>query len=359
LGMGLTRSGAAEVPSAEPTQAESPLAEQAGETRLQAGELKEFEEKSGTDPFAQLSFRAPLSCPGREQLVARVQEILGPLRDTTAPPPIDIQITEGKGRKLTVVLRVTWGSGAGLRRFEGEHCPELVEATSLMVAFLLADAELPDAESPPAEPSLGKGPQPTSNEFGGSASENSAKVSTASPMLVEERKRPSWTSAVGIQGLLDSGSLGSFAPGVELEGGWLVGGSYQIDVGVLYLPPLTVKQGEAAGKFWLLSARLRLCRRLGWGATSFFLCGGLEAGALHGEALGEDPRPAFGPWLAPLLSVDAELPLGTAASRWAAFFRLEGCFPIIRDEFQVDGTTVHQAPAAVARLEMGVRLRFR
>lgn len=363
----------------------------------------------------ELVYDAPSECPSRERLEERVHALLQGTADKSYTPlRIRLHIERLSGAGYSVSLQVEFRGGDGLRQFGGGNCDQLVEASAWMIAFILnpeldgpresagvasfplptvrpqldpgaADARLPEdaaveEPSPASEPRttpLQKQPSPAAppgaRPVAQRAHDTTPRASDNTPRGNDTASRGNDTPSsprrqatlrhirrgaqLGARGVLDMGHFRAVTPGVAATTGLIVD-AWNPQLEFSYFPTKTFQKDGRAGRFWMLTAAARLCRRAALQALLFAACAGVEGGAIHGVAKADHPRPRFGPWIAPALTLGLSLPVGTKTRNLFGVLRAHGAVPLIRNEFQQDSITIYRPPPAVGRLDLGLEYWF-
>lgn len=264
-----------------------------------------------------LDWEAPVGCPGRDEVLARLgRPGAPPTRTLTARA----RVVRDAGGRWTLSLLTHDGALAGERTLAADTCAELVDALALILTLTLDGAPRPVSPPPPAPP-------PPSPPPPGRA------AAPAAPVRVEVR----------VVGGVDVGTLPSAAPVGSLSvavqrGRWrLLAGA-----GVLGAQRVTLPSGAGAD-LGAARAGLRACWVPYARRVELRGCAGLDAGLMYGESFGvSHPGPGSAGWLDGALGVE----LAWRARRWLSLVAsVEGTVMIDRPTFAIGGVGEVHTPS--------------
>lgn len=302
-----------------------------------------------------LDWRGPDVCPGREEVLAKIEAALGrPL--AAGPPRITLDgVIEPRPGGYRVQLEVRTAAGASHRRLEAPGCDALVGAVALIVGLALERLGPPPASAGTATvveaPEEVEPPKrlvpfvPGSGEPAGS---------------FDEDDDLEWRLGVAA-GAGGARLLPHFGPAAQVWAG-VGAGAFSFDLGLVhwFRQTRTLRAEPRAGAVFSASAgRLRGCGRgvLPWD-LELGGCGLLELGALTGEGFGvAGAERQRAPWLLGGAQLRGGLHVG--GPLWAVLAG-EALLPIARPSFVVEGLGIAHAPRGIALgASLGVELRFR
>lgn len=320
-----------------------------------------------TSPAAEavsLRWEAPPGCPEVSAVRRALAGYLGqePAREVGAGVQAVARVTAGEdGYRLS--LRTETASGVTTRETTAEDCVVLVDATALIVAIavdpttVLGRGDEPAEPKPPptprTEPPPGLTPEPTPEPevpevrpFGG-----------GEPPPVDPR-RVRFGLRVG--GGIDGGVFPGPAGGLRLVGA-VLGARWRAELsGDYWFPRTAIAEAGIGGRISGGLGGVRGCGVPGIDRVGleFPVCGGLEAGLLRGDPVGDRvdaPETSRQPWLA----ADASAALVWVPRRFLALFvQAELVVPIIRAGFAVGDVEVHRAGSIAGRGLLGLEARF-
>jgi hypothetical protein len=332
-----------------------------------------------SDARVTLEWQAPASCPDGNAVLAKVRALVSAAsaERVTARGVVTEPLAGGQWQ---LTLETVQGARTWQRSLHAASCDELADAGALIIALVLdpnlevqagADSAAPAGTTPgPAPPDAQPAARPVPP-----ARSATQRPAPPLPPLAAIRKQPlpepADTSATlgghaALSAIADGGSL----PGVTL-GGELAGGvgidPVELELSAMILPPVrevVAEDPERGGRFTLVSGGLRGCYVVAWSKLSGRVCGGFEAGRIHGIGFGSlsFTREQSSPWIAGRLGVFARYPL---VPPLALRLGLEGVVPARRPEFVLNDNvalvqvSVHQPNLAVLRLALGFELLFR
>ena len=294
-------------------------------------------------------WQAPAPCPDAATVEARLGAALGDLPDGWDPESeVRGHIERGTAAEWVLELEMVERGPADAaaatrrRRLTATDCDELTDAAIVAVALALGDAAAEHQRSALAAASAAEAP--------------AGVVDTRSlgPEPALPRERPS-SLALGAGAVADSGSLPGWGWGATLgvHGRY---GAWGVDLYGVWLPERSNSIAEGQGvDFGLLGGGLRGCYRALDGMLGVDGCLGLELDSLSASAYGL----AEGQERSDLLFA----PLASLALSWrmlehsSLLARLDGLAPLPQQQYSVNiGEQVHETPAVVVRLSLGVEV---
>lgn len=330
----------------------------------------------GDPPEAvELRWVAPGDCPDAGALRRGAAALLGrPIDPAGAAPRVLVTgavVREAGGFRLDLELRR--GDAVDRRTLRDLRCDTLAESAALIVAAAIdpdhgRPPTLPPEPAPVPEPAP---PGPPAAEPVPAASPIAAPtavgpipedIPVAAPVPPTPARDP-LRGAVRLAGVFDQGSLSAPTGGPALALA-LLRGRWRVELGALYLAPQVARPApdrDLGARLSLGSASLRGCA-VGRLAARLELagCGGLEAGALIGQAVGAEvgpARPRANPWLAGLAGAAVSF---TPRPRLALVLDLGAAVPLVRPAFTLEGFgTLFKTQPAAFRGVLAVEARFR
>jgi hypothetical protein len=230
-------------------------------------------------------------------------------------------------------LEFVKGSEVRRRTFQARECGDLADAAAVAIVLALQASE--------TDPSSLAPPQLTPAD----AAPALAPRHTASERLALD---------VGAEGLLDPSTLGSAAFGA----GVFVRGRLEPWSAALYgvlLPSARMDLGGSTGiDLGLWAGGVRSCWQL---RASIRACASGEAGRVSARGVGlRSAESSHDLWLAPGLSVELATPL---SQELALHSSIAGLMPLVRGQFRVDRSVVHELPPVALRVGVGLDLALR
>jgi hypothetical protein len=315
---------------------------------------------------ASVSWNAPASCPGRGEVLDRIEAARD--RPLTMDPQVlfTATVTEEPSGRLTLTVHTRAGEGevraAPTRSLQAAECEELVAALVQIVSLALGPAvtrESAETEgsAPGSETARGtestpeKTAEPPDEASGAEPTKPWTDVEPAAlPPLMEERAR------VGLLGVLDTASFGDASLGVHLEAGISLTSAFELRGALGYVPPHAVagvpRDRNAGGRFSLALAAALAC--VSWSSRPWRLpfCAGLEGGRWAASGVGVSrPQSDSVAWFAGR----AEALIGFSLGGGLRANLLGGLVvPLVRHEFLIVGAQVHRIPALSLRAGMGL-----
>jgi hypothetical protein len=317
-------------------------------------------------PGLDVHWVAPATCPGAEDLEARVRRLLG--AEPPAPGRKDLLVVDGtvvrmSGRyRLSLNVRKRGEIAGATRAFESESCESLAGAAAVTLALLARDKprsdEATSLQSAPSASSQGPGAAPAAS---GSSTAASAPSPTPAPTeahplgkngLAERR----WSAVLGGPLLVvDEGVLPSWSFGLGLAAGVRVNRFEALWTGVLWLQQSApgVNSGAYAGSYVRRSGELSSCYAWPLGRLELGPCltVALEDVTANGTGPNVVGRPGHIAWMTVGLAARARW----SPLRWTALFvRPRLAFNTSRPTFTIDAVgTLYQTPIAAVGIDLG------
>jgi hypothetical protein len=310
--------------------------------------------------LAQGGFRfdwsVPETCPAREQVVIRAEQLLGRALEGAAPADLtlDARVTRTSENEWQLALSQSSSTGTEQRRVKAAHCEELAEAAALLIALSI-DPSLtsqPSAPTTSAFPNETEPPPPLQKPEAAGGVPSQHPAAPARPVPVA-RSSP-WRLRGGATFAGWSGRLPGLAPGIAAHAGvssgtWLVLG----ELG--FFPPrhASVDDSAAGGDVFMASGGGQLGYVLQLDGLELGPTAGAELQWLHGEGANVDhPRSAD----VMLVSVQAGARVSLVFSRsWAIAAGAALARLVNHPRFVVDGVgPVHRPDAWGIRFGVGV-----
>ncbi|HWA73275.1 MAG TPA: hypothetical protein VG937_13095 [Polyangiaceae bacterium] len=272
-------------------------------------------------------------CPSASELEARLAGVRGSAK---TPSNVAYRIAFARtGGTLSATIRAADGS-TRLIESHDESCASLAQATAITLALLLDSEPQTEANSPAVAPASSARPETTRT------------ASVASPgHRAEARVR----LALGAGALF--GVVSPAAPVLGVEGG-LELGRFRAGLGGLWAFPRTLSLGPGNVRERLFAGTARACFALAlaqptdssWGRR-LDACSGLYAGAQRAEASGYTTNERLTRnWLAAPAELAFSQDFGALGLELAA----TALFPLVRNEFVVDGQGIVYSAAKVSAL---------
>ena len=312
-----------------------------------------------------LEWDAPPECPEVSGVRRALAGYLGeePAEEVGAGVRAMARVTQDEaGYRLS--LRTETASGVTTRETTSEDCMVLVDATALIVAIavdpstVVGRAEQPSEPEPELEPE----PEPTPVVAPELPPEPTREPPPDPGPAPEPDPAPDRRVRFGLRvsGGIDGGVLPGPAGGLRLAGA-VFGPRWRAELhGDYWFPRTAVAESGIGGRISAAMGSVRGCwvpgvARLG---LEFPVCGGLEAGLLRGDPVGDRvaaPETSRQPWVA----ADAGVALAWAPRRFIALFvQADLVVPIVRSGFRVGEVEVHRAGSIAGRGLVGLEARF-
>jgi hypothetical protein len=293
-----------------------------------------------------LEWRAPVECPGREDVLAHVAA-LAQADDVrwTRFERIRAEVSRDGSRWL---LRIEFigPSGSPRREMTSGRCDELAEAAA--VAIVLAHRSDAEPQGDFREETHALPPAAAAGTAQGPTAPRETTEASVAPAVPEaEGERASL--ALGVDALLDPTTLGSAAfgagAGLELRLARLSTGLY----GALFPAVETSLGAGQAVALGLWTSGARGCLR--WG-RALDTCAHFELGQLRAQGIGlRQASQGREPWAAPGLSAAFT---SSPFDGFGVTTRISLYHPIVRGRYRVDESElVHRIPALTFRIALG------
>lgn len=309
-------------------------------------------------------WNAPASCPTHDEVLARVEHLLGrPIAATlTGPLAIAATVTE-RGTDSWELRLVSGDRNAEPRRVTAATCAELAEMAAVFSALSIdptlnvgaaaAGATPADDASGPEPPADAPAPPAAPTATPPSFAEHTATPSAARPGAPRSgRKAGPLFAAFGALGL---GRLPGAAGGFGVEGGVAL---ERLGVRALlaYFPERRAAVTATSGaELALALTGVRAVYQLTEGAAQLGLSAGVTLGWMHGGGTGV-ARPASGDAL--LLAFEPGARAGYAlTSSWALVVDAGLPLHVNRPRFVLAGSDAYRPPVVGAQFGLGVEWR--
>ena len=294
-----------------------------------------------------LGWAAPVDCPDREALLARVAELLGARGGEQSHEPLDVSATvTSLPSGFRADLRTTQRGVERTRTLEAPSCSELTEASAVVIALALSPPEETPRASP--VPPVAAPPAPV------------ADVPEAPTEPGGPRRRANVRLGVGGGLVTDFGTLAPVALGFAfgLGGRWGRYVEHAIRVSVFPTRSASIEGNPDQGvNLGLAAAALSLCFEPLSGPLELGACGELELGMLHVEGFGTPDRYSHdAPWVAPGLGLRTAYPeQGPVRVALTA----DALFPTEQTKFTITNLgVVHELPVVAGRVGLFAELIF-
>jgi hypothetical protein len=321
--------------------------------------------RAAAQPAAHLSLTwdAPVECPARDEILARVDALLG--GDSSASSVADVQAS-GQVERVASGFRLRLSLAAGdrptLREFEARTCDELAGAAAIAVA-LLARSGAGSSDSTGAA-----GSQTTAPSREGSAPSADAgakdgpepRASTSSPQTDPSGDRAPRSARVHLLvdaplGVVGWGSLPSVGIGVGAAVGvrWK---ALRVAAGGELWRAQTLEQSGFSMRFSLQSARAEACLTQDLSGVELGPCAGLALERLSAQGIASETfsaRSSTTLWVSGTGGIIAAVPVpGFSALRILGQASVR--VPTRRPRFVIDQLgPVHQPALAAPKLDFG------
>jgi hypothetical protein len=306
-------------------------------------------------PTVDIIWDAPPECGSRDELVGRIETLLG--RPLGQPGDPDLEVVgrvEAEADGLLLVLDFRQPV-ARVRELRGRSCDELRDGVALVLAVTI-DPLVPVVESsgePAAPPE--RNPEPAAAPEPAVATE----TEPAPEPPTEPRSAPELGVLLRFAGGIQYLALPGIAGGpslavalrwralrVELVGTWWLSKAARFE----QLPEV----GATLSLGWVAP---RLCGVPSTARVSFPLCAGVEFGGMRGAAFGlADARIHTLPWIAAELGGALRAALPGPMALWIG---VEGVIPLVRPGFTIAGLgELHRVPALAFQALLGLEIQF-
>lgn len=339
-------------------------------------------------PTVAIEWRAPTSCPQREDIAAGVAALLPEITIAEPGAPtsllVDGRIDLDGSERWAVTLRFEGERGVDERTFSGSDCATLGEAAVLVIAVTvdpLATAETIDLDAaphqptpeprpeprpepepepePPPEPEPLPQPEPKPKPEPSPDPDSSPPVRAAISRSGDARGSPdSVRASLGALGGFGYGplTLGQGALGFDVGA---LGPHWRASARALWLPPRTQSTAGAQARYDGFAGSLRGCGvpTIAGASLEFPVCLGVEAGFVRGRGSGATPnaRSSLAPYVGALV---------TGGLRWALRPRVaisvdaDLLVPLVRGGFTIGGGVVQEFSPVGVRGLAGLEIRL-
>jgi hypothetical protein len=303
-------------------------------------------------PPIQLTWTGPEACSDNGEVLAQIDLMLGATTARASAQPIVADATaerlsDGRWR---VTLRTRSGDTEGERTLEDADCDAIRKAAALLLALMIDPNAAPPSDAPPAPPPPPSPPPKPVPE--------PRPVRRRAPRPVPRRAEPMFS--VGVDGVVDAGSLPAWAYGGRLTFGVATSHASLELRSTLWLPRTQVSASSpsAGGRFTMAEQAIALCggsdrtRRLAVG-----VCAGPALVWMRGTGFGvTDPGSASALWPAAFVEGAAQIGLTRGLALRAAVGASASWLTPTFAIRQVG--TIHTPHAGVARAALGVSYGF-
>jgi hypothetical protein len=280
-------------------------------------------------PPIELDWRAPPSCPGPAEVLARVDRHRDPAVVARVPLHASAVVDGDDARGWTLALATRQGDALGDRSLAGASCDELADAAALILALSLRDEPETSAGASPPRPPV-------------------------TPPVVSPARAP-WRFSARLAGGANAGLVPgvSLAPTLALT---LTRGGWRAELtGAWVFAARAVSPSGAGAMLGAWGVGVRGCAVPLAGAVEVDVCAASTAGAMYGESFAVS-APAAGETL--WWGVGARV---SAALRVGEFFALragaDGSVLLLRPEVSIDGVgIVHRASPLVTDVWAGAEV---
>ncbi|MCX4246181.1 hypothetical protein [Paraliomyxa miuraensis] len=326
-----------------------------------------------------LEWSAPSQCPAGREVGERLARALAESAADPRGMRARASITEGERGVLTLELTLERDDGpVGQRTMQASDCDELANAAVLVVALAVDPEARPEPKpspnpppDPPPDPGAGSPdsdvpephspPKPPPADVASAEEPEPGPAGSATDSTPTERAPASSThvglrasAGVGVATLPRTTAVISLAAAT-----W--GRAWRAELGASYWTPTPTDPTGGRIQQWTIDARG--CGLLRPGPLELPLCGGLDAGAVHGEGVGV---------LAPRRAASLRLAAGLGAAlvwrpaRWqqrvGPWLGADLLIALVRARFRATPTAaelVYYTPPVGARFAAGMEVRFR
>ncbi len=350
-------------------QVESPGADADGASVSPPGEGVESSESPSASPAADavaLTWEAPPACATQADVRSGLAFQLGAEASVAAAAEVQAvaTVTEVDHGSWRLTLRIETASGVTLRDILAQDCAELADVTALVVAIAV-DPSAVLGRTEPAAPPEPVEPAPVEPEVSPDVlkpGRDSERAPLTEPAPAPVAPTPPRRVRFGMRaaGGIDGGTLPGVAGGLRLAAA-VLGRSWRAELRGDYWVPRAVRVADGIGArigLWSLGAGGCGVPRLAKVPLEFPLCGGLEAGLMRGDPIGDrvaQPEISRRPWLV----ADASGGVAWVPRRYLALvLQAELVVPILRAGFRVGDIQVHRADVVSGRGLAGLEVRF-
>jgi hypothetical protein len=312
-------------------------------------------------PIVEVRWEAPPECVQRDELVERVEILLGRPLAQAGDPDLEVEgRIEAAGQGFVMSLQFQ-RPVERVRELRGATCVELRDAAAVVLAVTI-DPFVPLAEIPsdPPEPEPEPEPEPVEPEpVEPEPVEPEPELTEPERTAPELRRQRELGFLLRVAGGVQVRALPSVAGGpslavglrwrslrAELVGAWWQGAQTQF--------PEVPAVGATLSLGWVAP---RLCGVLRAGRVGFPLCGGVELGGMRGAGFGTPgARTQTLIWVAAELGGAMTIELGRSMALWVG---VDGVVPLARPGFSIIGLgELHRAPPIAVQALLGLEIRF-
>jgi hypothetical protein len=297
----------------------------------------------------QLQWQAPPGCPGREPVLEKLTELVGPdplSRSRYRSLRGEIRVDDRLGWVLE--LELADDEGTRKRTLNARACDDLATAAAVALALVLDPEASLDAEWQAAAPAPLAPSRPEPVAAPSSIRDSGAEEATPEPAAPV-------APLLAVEGLLDSAALGGMSIGLGVHGAARLG-RWSLGLSGVYLPEhqTPVRVGQWV-ELTLVAVGPRACHRLLSGGVRAHACAAFELGEIIGTGVGlRGARETSDWWLAPSLGLGLDW---IVFSDVALAAHVDALTPLTRKEYVINETeVVHRVPAALIRLGFGLKL---
>jgi hypothetical protein len=307
----------------------------------------------------ELAWDAPVGCPTREVVLARVEQLLGE-SSTSNDQPLDVRasITLQPDGTFRAALGTPQAGTDRLRTLEAATCVELAEASAVVIALVFSPAAMTERIEGPAQSPPPREAPTAAGEVVPSEVAPSGRRGMITPSALRGHAQLRLGVSAGVAA--DVGTIAAVAPGLMLQAGAHYGTSFEFAVRGSYFPDRSstvAAQPNKGADIQLGTLATLACFFPIVLPVELGLCGELELGYLHARGFGtafDAGRGAW--WLAPGAGLSAAYP---ARGRFRSRFNADALFPIARTEFLLTNVgSAHQLPAISPRFGFCLELVF-
>jgi hypothetical protein len=301
---------------------------------------------------------APQECPGQEEVAAEVARLL---EDSAAQVEDRWAVARARQEPDGWSVRVWVTDGASMfeREVATPTCEEAARAAAVIASMALAPDGEPEREPPPA-------PEPEDlDAILEEIEQRPPRPTTPDPPSEPELEIPPPIAGLQIVGLAGVGALPTVDGGIRIAP-VVVWPRARLELGLSYFARRLVSFGDDdRASFQMFTAGVRGCFAPSRGRFEFPLCGGLEAGAMIGDARGfRFLHASTRPWVAVasgagmLVRLGRRRPPRGRGDNFALYVGFEPWVSLLRPpHVGLDGE-VHRSALAGIRGVLGLEVRF-
>jgi hypothetical protein len=290
-----------------------------------------------------MRWSAPESCQRAAIVGEQVEGLIGRSLAAVESPSFLVTVTE-RGGAWRVEL-VTLGATRSKRTLDGPTCDAVTDAAGVAMAMAIRAAD--PSPDPPEPPPATAAPAPRPPRA------TAAVPATADPRRSEANGERRLRALARLGMTLDSGALPHVAPGLG-AGAALLAKPFRLELeGAAFLPQRADLQGDRNAEFSLFTGALFGCLEHDLFST-LVACAGFELGRLAGEGRGIS-RGRVGVALWQAVRADAGVVLPRQGDL-RLVVRGGAVVPLVRRDFELDGTAVHRPAPLTLRVTVGAEL---